>query len=1525
MSQQEPLVSLRPLKRLIRLAFWLALSFFLLFGVLSLALRTQAVQTYVVQQLAGWVSEKLGFRCTIGGFYLDWVDFARITKVKIEDRSGKPLIEVGVLKVNLKLKALLERNIHLDAADASNGLVMIRVDRKTGKKNIVEFIDAIQDLVDDGDTTRSPNPPRFSIDKVNLESMAFAYIDETESSLPGQFDYYHFRLAGINGKVRNFWQRRDTIGLDIESLTAKDVATGLRVKSLSSGFRYTKHDMVLSNLKAKIGESFVSDSLVFKYKSPDDFSDFNQKVEMSARLSNSVISTQDLSFFAPSLKDWFETYELSGNFNGTVDDFRFNRFRLRTGKNTFLAGNLSMKGLPEVDETFTDLRLKSSFVNPEDLKFYTGKAAADALNNFGVMDISGSFTGFFRNFVTRGNIRTHQGFVQADMQMELPEDSLQQARYRGHIKTSNFDLGKLIGQSAYVQKIDIDGSFEGEGFDVNKAKLDLDATIPRIGILGYNYVNLKTKGHFEKKKYAGSLSVRDPHLIFNVTGKVDLTKRQEIVDLEALLAKANFLQLKLTPYPLDISSEAAMHFKGFDFDNFLGSIFLKNLRVLYKDERMDLNEVSLESHVEKGVKKLNFKSPLANASLEGSFRYRKFIEDSRDLVDEYIRLIRNKTDFNRNDFISQRRKNAVEYKINADIDILNPNPFLDLLDQPISVSENTRINVQMQFGKTEMVMINTHIDSIRIKDYALYQTDIDLSSVKTLERADVLAELYVYSQRQDWNSQVETEDLMLDGVWEDGKINFKLLADEQQSSNLARIFGSVHFHPQTTEIQLENSYLSLVDRIWKINNENKIEISDTGTVRFENVELENENQNLSVRGFLTGNPEDTLEIRASNFEISTLRPLTKQDIRGLVDARIFITNLTDSPLYEGFLDVDSLEYNQFLIGDFAGKADWNQNQKHLDIEGTLSRDQQKVVSLKGHFDPGESSPLYLKAAVSRLNIQFLNIFIGNYVSNLRGFGTGDVLIRGSFSKPVLTGTLQVSEGQVKINYLNTTYFFNHPVTFLPNEIHADGVVLLDENGQEARLGRAALSHQFFDRFFVMLEGRLRQFTVFNRVQKPGEIYYGTAMCSGDLFIQGSFNDISIKANAITNKGTRIFIPLEGSASESIREEFISFQTKKIRDERSRVDTVASVKLSGIKMEFNLEVTDEAYGEIIFDKKAGDIIRANGSGKIKMIIDTKGEFSVIGQYVIKKGDYHFTTYNLVNKDFDIKPGSTITWNGPVLEGSMDILAEYNLNASLAPLAANDPQIQERPESKRRYPVVVRMRLTEQLLKPDIGLDLEIKDYPRNSDLNYYVQAFQSRVATDEQELNRQVFSLMIFRMFAPMGDFVQTSGISYSSFSDLVSNQLSSWLSQFDENLEVSVDLNGLSGSALSNFQLRFSYTLLEGRLRLTRDGGFTNAQNQTSALSIAGDWSLEYMLSRDGIFRVKMFHKINQNLILSGLNNNNTTQGASLLYTQSFNRISEILPKRRKKKNQSPPRKEALPLYRQETAKGAEIRDGKQR
>lgn len=1487
--------------RLLRLALWLTVIFFVIFGSIALTLRTQWGQTTVVQWLAQKASDKLGFTCTIGGFYLDWVDFARVTEVRIKDPQGHTMIEVGQLKVNLKLASLLEKNINLDLVSLEQGHVQLYVDKKTGELNIVNFIDAIQNWIDD--TTHSVNPSRFSIDKAKLDRMSFSYIDETEKTLPGQFDYFHFRLDGIKGEIQNFWQRSDTIGLQAIGLSARDRATGLKVHSLSTLFRFTEKDMLFQRLRAAIGDSYLRDSLAFNFESTRDFSKFNSTVQLTARLDSSVITTQDISFFAPTLKDWFETYTVSGNLNGTVDDFRLNRFKIFTGKNSFLAGNLSMKGLPEVDETFVDIRLKPSFINPGDLEAYAGKTAVEYLDMLGVFDVSGSFTGFFKNFVAKTKFRTDLGVLNTDIQMDIKED-FQATTYNGHLQTTAFDLGRLLKQKKYLQKIDIDGTVKGSGFDPKRVDLFLDAQIDRLGILNYDYTNIRTKAHLKKNLVSGFLSVKDPHLIFNGEGKINLIPGKEDVNFSAVLGRANLMPLKLTDYPLDLSSEVSMKFTGLDFDNFLGTAQIDNFRMLYKDERMDLNQVNIESHLDAGKKKFSFRSPLVDAQMEGSFKYRKFVEDAMALVDEYVRLIKNQQHWNDAPFVKSRYQEAQNYGISLDLNIKNINPLLDLLDLPIHLSPNTLVKSQVEFGVNQMLMADTHFDTLIVADNRFIDSDFDLSTVKSLERSDVIAELYVFSKKQFFGTDLNSENLVFDAVWDKGKIDFKLKGKQSGTTNLADIKGLVFFDVTGTQIRLKESRFSLAERIWKVENENEIELTDSSTLVVKNLVVSNTNQKVKVDGIVNGTEKDTLWMSAINFDLNTLMPITKTEIGGILNAHVFVSNLRNSPIFQGKVQVEDLVYEKYAFGNFSGEARWVTKLNSLLINGDLIHAGLPVLNLDGQYSPDLPEPLYVRANASQFNIDFLRILIGSSVSNLNGYASGSLLVKGTFAKPVVTGMLNVREGQVTINYLNTTYKFAHKVTFHPGEISADGVLLVDENGQVATVDRAALTHNYFEDFKVDLYGRLNNFMVFNILQRNADLYYGTAICTGNLSIQGGFDDIFIKADARTNRGTRIFIPLDAAQNEDLGESFITFVDNGKRKQNTRRDTVSKVRLSGIRMDFDLDVTDEAYGEIIFDRKAGDIIRANGTGKIRMNIDTRGEFNLIGQYVINKGDYHFTTYNLINKDFDIRPGSTITWNGPVLEGILDILAEYNLNASLAPLAAGDLQIQEKPESKRRYPVVVRMKLTEALLKPNIALGLEIKDYPKNSDLNFYVQAFQTRIATDEQELNRQVFSLMIFRSFAPEGQFTESSSISYSSFSDLVSNQLSSWLSQFDENLEVNVDISGLSQSALNNFQLRFSYTMLEGRLRLTRDGGFTNAQNQTSAMSIAGDWTLEYMLTKDGILRAKMFHRTNQNLILSGLNTNSTTQGASFLHTQSFNRLSELFGKKAKKKAPAPKKEE---------------------
>ena len=271
-------------------------------------------------------------------------------------------------------------------------------------------------------------------------------------------------------------------------------------------------------------------------------------------------------------------------------------------------------------------------------------------------------------------------------------------------------------------------------------------------------------------------------------------------------------------------------------------------------------------------------------------------------------------------------------------------------------------------------------------------------------------------------------------------------------------------------------------------------------------------------------------------------------------------------------------------------------------------------------------------------------------------------------------------------------------------------------------------------------------------------------------------------------------------------------------------------------------------------------------------------------------------------------SKISWYGDPYQGILDINATYSQLASFLPLLPepqgdDDFSNSDVIELRRKYPVDVVLDIEGPLLSPNVDFDITTGSLPRNIqmpngdppiDLEFEFLKFKSSI--DEQELKRQVFSLIILRRFSPLLSFNTSGGDITSSVSELLSNQLSYWITQVDENLEIDVDFGNLDEEAFNTFQLRLSYTFLDGRLRVTRDGGFTNQTNQADVSSIAGDWTVEYFLTDDGKFKVKMYNRTNFNPINPTEESQNTvTTGFSLLHTQSFDELKDLFRKNREK------------------------------
>ncbi|MBL7865146.1 MAG: translocation/assembly module TamB domain-containing protein [Cyclobacteriaceae bacterium] len=1491
------------LKRIILYGTYGTLIFFAVgFGVLQIP----SVQKALLSRITDRFSNVSGFTIEYDRFYLLWYDRLEITSLKITDPQQNTLIQAGRLFVNFRISSLYARNnIYLDAVSLQEGgvnLVTIPTSDSTKELNIDVFIAEIGRQLSSGESSGGGGGAKIHIGEVLIQQSQFSLSNTDADSLERGFDPNHFRVALDDGNLNNFSVIGDTIQFALTSLRIKESKTNLTISDMRTYFRISQTSMEFLGLDLICNQSHVSDTIILNYSSQRDLSDFNQRVTIDARLKNTRIHPEDISHFARGLETWKQTITLNGHFKGKISRFAFRPMQIAVGR-TIISGSLEMDGLPSVDETFINAKLNPSTAYGTDLSFLFPEYINNTIIPLGRMQLQGTFTGFTNDFVANGDFDTNLGHIASDINYKIQEGNVGLSSYRGNISLTGFHLGHFFRDTVNFQEVNLRGNINGKGFSKSNADFVLNGEVSSIGIRGYNYVNIKSNARFANQFFEGSLNIDDPNLQFGMAGSIDLREGRDIIKVKARLDTAIFENLKLTRRKFFLQSMIDIDSRGLELDSIVGNAIFRKVVMQFEDESLRMDSVHLISETHQDGRALTLRSSIADLTLTGDFYYSTMFNDIQKLVNEFVLNLRN-------DPVAIKAYYAAKpltdqaYKARINMKVHNANPLLGMLDVDLFVSPETLIQGEFSNSTTSRLHVYSHLDSVVYAGKEFMDNEIEFHGSKVRDSTQVLAQLTVTSQRQQLSPQVLTRDLFAEGIWNLDHIDLNLDVEQVGYSNLLRLNAEIDFLEDSTKIKILPSTIRMLGNDWETNGSNYTLVKGREW-RLHQVGFSRENQSIKIDGEISRDSTKALTIDIRNVNMAIFNFFSKEKFSGRLNATIIQKDLYDDLFIENVLQIDSLMVNKFLVGEVNGNNTLDPMTGHFNINLTVDRMKMRMVDVKGYYDPGnKESPLKAKAILAKADIRLIEPVVRDLFSQLEGTLTGEYNINGTFSQPNISGEAHLSNGQLMVNYLKTLYKVNGTVAMTPSQIQFRNFELTDIFKNTGKL-HGYIAHRNFSRMAVSLDATFSNFHLLNTTIKDNDLFYGQAFGSGVLSILGPINNIKISATAATNKNTRLALPLGGGSNSQEKKEFIQFVSfsQHLNTPKKQV-TPAKRELSGLTLDLNIDVTPDAYTEIIFDIKSGDIIRGRGRGDIRLQVDTKGEFNMFGRIDFTEGAYNFTLYDIINKEFQIKPGSSIAWYGDPYEGNLNITASYRQITSMAPVL-QDQSVVNDPAIRRKYPVEVLLKLEGLMLSPTLTFDLSARDLPDNvitTDgksvrLRFEFEAFKTKL--DESELKLQVFSLIILRKLSPPNAFATNASTVYNSVSELLSNQLSYWLSQVDENLEIDLDLGTLDQEAFNTFQLRLSYSFLNGRLRVSKDGSFGgNQTNRSDLATIAGDWTVDYLLTPDGKFKVKMYSRSNVNQLQSSLNTQTAavTTGTSLLYTENFNEFSDLLRSARERR-----------------------------
>jgi hypothetical protein len=480
------------------------------------------------------------------------------------------MIDVGRIDVNLNVNNILRdsaKELFLDEVNVFQPNVHLVIVPKSGDLNIDGFIARINELTAPA-VPRPPNAPEnntpFIIGKAKVIDGTFGYDDPRQPRDRGArvFDYSHFSLKHLYGELSDFLVQGDTISFLAKNLKTIDKQTGLEMHDLDTKFLFCQKKMELKELDAHIGNSHLKDEVIFYYNRSGELGDFNHKIRMKGHLVGSRVDSQDLGLFSSYIDGLNETWQISGDFNGKVDDFVLSGTDLHFGKNSRLIGDIGFKGLPTIKGVLMDIRLSVSKIDPVDLvQYYPEWDMHPNLQKFGYTLVDGTFKGTLEDFAVNASASSSSS---ANCRVTWYSISriAKSTTYSGEVKTASFELGTLLEDEDNWQELDFEGKVYGKGLELSFASADMNAQVGKIGFRHYDYRNIRLKGNLQNQYFNGEVSAKDSNFVVSLDGEFDLSKPKNSFNLKGVIEKVNLKELGYTKDQITLRTQLNVNVTG---------------------------------------------------------------------------------------------------------------------------------------------------------------------------------------------------------------------------------------------------------------------------------------------------------------------------------------------------------------------------------------------------------------------------------------------------------------------------------------------------------------------------------------------------------------------------------------------------------------------------------------------------------------------------------------------------------------------------------------------------------------------------------------------------------------------------------------------------------------------------------------------------------------------------------------------------------------------------------------------------
>lgn len=1322
----------------------------------------------------------------------------------------------------------------------------------------------------------------ISINTIDFQNNNFSYFVDNQKAKSNSFNPNAMVWSDLNLKVKNISLKDKEAKMRIENAMVKEVS-GLDLNTFSLSLNATDNALKITDLKTELNNNELEGRLVFNYPTLSALIEAPEKSKLDLDFPIIKADLKTIFLLQPELKknpylDTLSTKILTGNIkaNGYLSNISIPNIKMNWGKSTQMVLSGTIKNATDPDNIqFNIPKFYAKTKRFDIAKFANEKDLGIQLPDN--IELSGDVKGNPSDIYTKAFLETSQGL--AKINGHFKQNTI--IEFETDVSVENFQLDELL-KNEQLGALNLTLKANGKGKDINNLNANMEANIASFKYNNYDIKDLKLLGDIKDGKGTLASKYKDENLNMNLEAQVVLDSIAPEAQVMVNLKGANLQALGIMQREVKTGMKIYADFKGTS-SSYDVTAHMDEGVVVYDNKSYLLGDINAMAHVRKDTTSVSLNNKLLDIVLQSNVEPQKF------------------------SVALQRHITSYFYR-----------------DQDIADTISKPVNLKLR-GHINQAPILNDVFLVNVKDLDTISLAIDFNEKARKLNANITAPHINYSGLE-MDSLVFSMDTDVDKfIFDLGFNNIKAgplnipkttILGNQSNNELALNFSAIDDNAQLMYVDLRITgdrdelklhvapeKLMLNNHAWSISENNGI-IFTENKLAFNDFKISKNGQSIEITDKLNTVSKDHVAINYNNFKISEVLNYLNPEANlatGTLNGNFILeepfretgilANLTLNMLNVMDVDLGTLKMDAKSLGGNSYDFDAKMNGGEIDL------------NLQGDYLASTAGAnLDLNLDINKFNMNALSGFFEDKITETSGSFSGNFKVNGTTEDPKYEGLLNFNNANFKLAMFNAAFSLKKETLKINNEgLTMTDFTVRDENQNTFTLSGKVGTESFINPTFD-LQAKATNFQFLNATKEDNDFLYGKASFDADAKITGDLQIPKIKMNLSVGSSTNVtYVMPSATVNIEDRDGVVLFVNRENPDAILTKTEEKSVTIKGFDIKARLKVNKEAAVTIVIDKETGDNFKVSGSGDLDFKMKPNGNMTLAGVYEVKDGHYEMNLYNLVNRKFDIASGSRVTWAGNPFDAKMDIRAIYKVETSASSLMApvfSGGDVSSKGKFRQVLPFFVYLNIDGQLMAPKIAFNLDMPEEEQGA-IGGQIYGRVQQLNQQDDELNRQVFSLLVLNRFYPDSGSDGSSGgvasVARDNLNDAVSDQLNTFSDkllgktgfELDFGLDSYTDYQGNSPQERTQLDVAAQKKLFNDRL-IVRVGSEVDIQGSNTTgepTPLIGNVSLEYLLSENGRYRLKGFRRNEFENVIDG---QTIVSGIAVIFTQEFNKFKEL-------------------------------------